>query len=301
MELSVVDGFVNAWPYIQPAISTVFGAVVSTLFLRKNTSQTEIEKIKQAKFANVADTLLDAGVITHLEYYKCKNFTKIAEKADKYYAEQRAKEETETKPKQINIDWFVRFFEDAGNVSDEMMQELWAKILAGEVKQPGRFSLRTLETLKNMSQEEARALKAVAPYAMRMGSEVYVVNNVAVDFLLQPLFDVGIFSDNDFLSEQWHFRQYDQKKGCVRINDNIYFFNLKHKSLLIKNFFLFSKVGMELLSLQKNAFFDDLIIPCISILGNSYPKLQLTAHRKLDDGSGDYDPEDLLEKYRREP
>ena len=126
--------FNGAWPTIQPAISTILVTLVSRLFLRGDISRTEIEKIKQAKLSEVADRLLDGGHITHFEYYKCRNFSSIAQKADKVFQRRESeklanKDEVE---KKFSIDWFVRFFEDAGNISDEDIQELWAKVLAGE-------------------------------------------------------------------------------------------------------------------------------------------------------------------------
>ena len=53
----------------------------------------------------------------------------------------------------------MRFFEAAGNIRAEDMQHLWAKVLAGEIKQPGCFSLRTVEALRNMTAREALAFK----------------------------------------------------------------------------------------------------------------------------------------------
>ena len=50
------------------------------------------------------------------------------------------------------------------------MQELWGRVLAGEVKQPGAFSLRTLEALRNIIGEEAQLFEEVASYAIYQGS-----------------------------------------------------------------------------------------------------------------------------------
>lgn len=52
-------------------------------------------------------------------------------------------------------DWTARFFESVQDISSEEMQRLWAKILSGEVQSPGDTSLRTLETLRNMSKIDA--------------------------------------------------------------------------------------------------------------------------------------------------
>ena len=107
---TALELFKGAWPTIQTAISTVFGAVVTNLFLRSNTNKTEIEKIKQAKFSEIADKLLEGGHITHLEYYKCHNFNKIARKADEIYRNETTIPPANDNGKEFSLDWFVRFF-----------------------------------------------------------------------------------------------------------------------------------------------------------------------------------------------
>lgn len=57
---------------------------------------------------------------------------------------------------QVSDDWSVRFFKIARDIRDEEMKRLWSSILADEIIQPGTYSLRTLELLRNLSQKEAR-------------------------------------------------------------------------------------------------------------------------------------------------
>ena len=64
----------------------------------------------------------------------------------------------------VDHDWTARFFDNAKDVSDEEMQKLWAKLLAGEVESPGRASLRTLDILRNMTQKEAKLFARVVNY-----------------------------------------------------------------------------------------------------------------------------------------
>ena len=52
-------------------------------------------------------------------------------------------------------DWTARFFSEGQDVSSEDMQNLWARVLAGEVRRRGSTSLRTLTTLKNLDQRTA--------------------------------------------------------------------------------------------------------------------------------------------------
>jgi Protein of unknown function (DUF2806) len=72
-------------------------------------------------------------------------------------------------------DWTTRFFNHAQDVSSEEMQDIWARILAGEVKQPGSYSLRTLEFLKNMSKSEAEIFSRVAKFAYKITNDAWGV------------------------------------------------------------------------------------------------------------------------------
>ena len=62
--------------------------------------------------------------------------------------------------------WINRFFDSVADISDEDLQKLWGKVLAGEIKQPNTYSLRTLETLKNITPYEAEIFKKFAPYVL---------------------------------------------------------------------------------------------------------------------------------------
>ncbi|MCQ8879924.1 TIGR03899 family protein [Pseudoalteromonas shioyasakiensis] len=60
---------------------------------------------------------------------------------------------------QPDSDWVERFIALCEDTSNESMQKLWAKILAGETVSPGTFSIKSLQTLKQMTQREADALQ----------------------------------------------------------------------------------------------------------------------------------------------
>jgi hypothetical protein len=62
----------------------------------------------------------------------------------------------------VDIDWFFRWREYAGGVTSEALQQLWGNVLAGELKAPGSFAYRTLDFLRNLTQEEARLIERLA-------------------------------------------------------------------------------------------------------------------------------------------
>ncbi len=59
-------------------------------------------------------------------------------------------------PKEVEKDWFLRWMEISQTVSvkRENVQNILAKILSGEVREAGSFSLRVLDVVKNLSKEE---------------------------------------------------------------------------------------------------------------------------------------------------
>ncbi|MDP5136783.1 TIGR03899 family protein [Rheinheimera baltica] len=67
----------------------------------------------------------------------------------------------------VDPDWFQQFCDLILDISNTNMQHLWAKILAGEIATPGKFSLKTLHTLKRMSYKEAMALQQAANLSCR--------------------------------------------------------------------------------------------------------------------------------------
>ncbi|MFN4163816.1 MAG: DUF2806 domain-containing protein [Ferrovibrio sp.] len=73
---------------------------------------------------------------------------------------------TETAEKPVDPDWFVRWRLNAQDVSDELMQQLWARLLAGEIQRPGAFSLKTLEILSQMTRDDANAVADLGQYVI---------------------------------------------------------------------------------------------------------------------------------------
>jgi len=150
---------------INPALSVVYvvvGGIISSVFLRKNTATKEFEKVKAGKFEEVIDDLLKSGEMTHSEFYKTKNFLSIARKADEYYSGNCNNSEFNN----YDFDWFMRYYEAAGNVSDEDMQHFWAMILAGEIEHPESFSYKTIDVVRNISRQDAELFVEVCSHSM---------------------------------------------------------------------------------------------------------------------------------------
>lgn len=67
----------------------------------------------------------------------------------------------------VDADWFHGFLGLAENIYSPAMQELWGKILAVEVASPGSFSLKSLETIRYLTQRDADIFGRAASLACR--------------------------------------------------------------------------------------------------------------------------------------
>ena len=56
-------------------------------------------------------------------------------------------------PDNMDKDWLFNYLVNCQMVSDSDMQEMWAKILAGEANQPGSFSKRAVNQMKDLTDD----------------------------------------------------------------------------------------------------------------------------------------------------
>lgn len=106
----------------------------------------------------------------------------------------------------VNQDWLVKFFDNAGDISDENMQKIWSKILIGEIKNPNTYTLRTLNTLKNITTLEANLYEKIVPFIFYEHNNPFLYRNTellekyGVSFSnLLKLEDCGLISLNGFV------------------------------------------------------------------------------------------------------
>ena len=107
----------------------------------------------------------------------------------------------------VNPDWLFTFFNYAGDISDENMQKLWSEILAGEIKKPNTYSLRTLNTLKNITTLEANLYQKLCPFIFHQSCNPFLYNdtelfskyNIKFSDLLK-LEDCGLINLNGFIT-----------------------------------------------------------------------------------------------------
>ncbi len=153
------------------------------------------------------------GIKQRIEFQERKRQANIASVVRDAAAELGDKEVPDREP---DHDWTARFFNGVQDVSSEDMRKLWAKVLSGEVEEPGRTSLRTLDILKNLTKEDARNFRDIC-------------NFVIHDFVFYPdefqtghpnlsyskmifLQETGLVYHSSFLSNTIHFNKRDYSR-----------------------------------------------------------------------------------------
>ena len=82
------------------------------------------------------------------------------------------------KPDSIEDDWIVNFFDKSRIVSDNKMQDLWSRVLAGEANSPGTYSKRTVNFLSDLDKTEAELFTKLCGFVWQIGDIVPLVFDV---------------------------------------------------------------------------------------------------------------------------
>lgn len=109
--------------------------------------------------------------------------------------------EEEVSDEAVNSDWFTRWRREASAVGNPEMQQLWARILAEEIKSPQTISLKTLDVLKNISKTDADLFCKIVRFRINnlIPNPEHVLNSYTLNDIIK-LQDVGLVGENLFLS-----------------------------------------------------------------------------------------------------
>ena len=283
------------------AVSSVAGAVITAIFLRSKTSTVEFEKIKAGKLQEVADDLLDSGKMTYTEFYRAKNFLKVAQIADEEY---RKTPHTEEKGN-YDFDWFIRFYDAVGNISNEQMQQIWARILSGEIQHPHSYSLRCIDILKNLNQEEANLFGKVCMHCIHYEGRHFLpsydeyMEHCDIAFSdIMTLDELGLISSNALIVLNVPITT---QGNLLFSNDSLMIMAATQKdvtdTLRIKQYPLTS-VGAEFAKVINSQTSDEDFVEFAKALEKSKPETANISLHKVLNREGNqfrYNPENLLE------
>ena len=157
----------------------------------------QIRRVAQAK-ADVAMILAKSDIeIDEVRYRAAQRFVEeetrkqlnmesIVEKA---VQDVDANAQTE----KVEDDWITNFFDKCRSVSDDEMQNLWARILSGEANSPGSFSRKTVNLVADLDKSSADLFQRLCSFGWRIDDTLFPL---IIDFA-EPIYiqnELNLFS-----------------------------------------------------------------------------------------------------------
>ena len=177
------------------------------------------------------------------------------------------------------------------------MQKIWSSILVGEIKSPHTYTLRTLNTLKNITTFEANLYEKIVPFVFYEHEKPFLYNDTKIleDYgipfsELLILEDCGLISLNGFVSIN-----FNEQQNIIYTNKNLLCIHGKAKI----GIYTITESGKQILNLIKNTISSNDIYfleICKKIKeDNSDAKISAYNIKKIEKNSIEYDEtKDLL-------
>lgn len=172
----------------------------------------------------------------------------------------------------IDEDWLTRFFNIVEDVSDEQLQNLWARILAGEILVEKSYSLRVLEFLKNISKDELDIILKVMPFIT--GKFIFNDSSVLKKYdipygLILKLDELGVVNSSGMISNNINF---DENSCNTIFQTESVICTVTNKSKSKKEFnipvFSVNEIGLKLKGLSNTSICLDFVKDVLSSLAD---------------------------------
>jgi hypothetical protein len=173
------------------------------------------------------------------------------------YAEQVLETDGQAPPdEKVDDDWLFRWRENASQISNDKLQELWGRVLAGEIKAPGRYSLRTLDFIKNLSQQEAEYVAMLAPFVI--DGAIYrlaqgMLNSAGITFgFLMKMQELGLVVGVESPMVSKNYQTLFDENLEIELISNSMMLVIKsgeHQPFVEMPVYVVTETGMQLLSL----------------------------------------------------
>lgn len=160
------------------AISKLVGGAARVANAWLDAKESEIRSLQEAKDAvrrelirGVNKTIkADPGIVERAaEHFvdeiigKQNNREGVARKTLEHLSRDSPPAESVERPA-VDDDWLNRFSRYAEDASSDDLRDVFGKILAGQIRQPGKYSLFTLDFLSKMGKREAEQIAKLSPF-----------------------------------------------------------------------------------------------------------------------------------------
>ena len=201
---------------------------------------------------------------------------------DRAYDELSGEESANSEP--VSQDWMSRFFNSVEDISNEKMQEIWGHILAGEIRSPNTYTYRTLECLRNITQQEAEVFLRVTALALRSSGIYFIMT----DKDLLNKYNV-YFSDVLKLEECGLMTAQTLSFTLAPSTEQPLIFNSKYIGIIreekpnaqkIKpSIFAFTGSGIQLMNAIQPECTEQYLFDCLQFIADKHKDFSITPHK----------------------
>lgn len=166
----------------------------------------------------------------------------------------------EAVPNDVSNEWLLHFFDKCRLTSDAQMQDLWAKLLAGEANEPSTFSKRLINILGDLDKSDAELFQTTAGFAWNMfgayfplvfdyNDSVYKENGLRIS-RLKDLQSIGLINMESRIGYVYHLQNDTE---IAKYFDNI--ITLHREKIILNDLPIglasFTTVGQELMKIVR--------------------------------------------------
>ncbi len=172
---------------------------------------------------------------------------------------------TEDKQNDLDDDWLTAFSRYAADASTERLQKLYGRILAGEIRSSGSYSLFTLDFLSKLSSKDARMITNISPYVI--GDKIIVTPKIKKILTFQLMSDLGslniltstsigglnaiyTMTTQKLYLEPNQFGINGRFGACIVANDHIFLAVRDDQADITLNCIVLTNIGKEILRLH---------------------------------------------------
>lgn len=149
--------------------------------------------------------------------------------------------------------WIDECLDGAGKTYNDNLKDYWAKLLAGEIKNPGTYSKRAVNFMKTLSQKDAEKIRDMCQYVMysldkndafilRYEDSLYTFTDLSF------LMELRLLNSSSFVVKQYRYK--DEKGGVAFfLHNNVGFLLKISKKKYDLPIYSFTELGKEILSI----------------------------------------------------
>jgi hypothetical protein len=100
--------------------------------------------------------------LVRMEVLRQEEFAHIVERAVPFISDTGTDEEP-------SLDWIDNLYRNIPLDADDEIKDLWARVLAGEISSPGKFTKRTVKMIAELERNEAQAFAIICGYMVKLG------------------------------------------------------------------------------------------------------------------------------------